>query len=37
MKRILEHARLHPTIYLPTHDPESKQRLVNKTTVRVKQ
>jgi N-acyl homoserine lactone hydrolase len=27
MNRILEHARQHPTVYLPSHDPESVARL----------
>jgi glyoxylase-like metal-dependent hydrolase (beta-lactamase superfamily II) len=32
--RILAHAREHPTIYLPSHDPESASRLASATTVR---
>jgi glyoxylase-like metal-dependent hydrolase (beta-lactamase superfamily II) len=27
METILEHARAHPTVYLPSHDPESVSRL----------
>jgi N-acyl homoserine lactone hydrolase len=27
MKTILAHAKAHPTVYLPSHDPESVQRL----------
>ncbi len=27
MRRILEHGRQHPTVYLPAHDPESVARL----------
>jgi glyoxylase-like metal-dependent hydrolase (beta-lactamase superfamily II) len=27
MQTILEHARRHPTVYLPTHDPASAARL----------
>lgn len=27
MRTILAHARLHPTVYLPSHDPESAARL----------
>ncbi len=31
--RILVHAREHPTVYLPSHDPESAARLRDGTTV----
>ena len=31
--RILAHAREHPTIYLPSHDPASVARLRDGTTV----
>ncbi len=31
--RILAHAREHPTVYLPSHDPESEQRLTQATTL----
>jgi hypothetical protein len=27
MQSILAHAREHPTVYLPAHDPESLSRL----------
>ena len=27
MRRILDHAKAHPTVYLPSHDPESVDRL----------
>jgi N-acyl homoserine lactone hydrolase len=37
IQRILEHARLQPTVYLPTHDPESAIRLANEIVVGVKQ
>jgi glyoxylase-like metal-dependent hydrolase (beta-lactamase superfamily II) len=30
---ILAHAREHPTVYLPSHDPESAQRLASGTTL----
>lgn len=30
---ILEHCRRHPTVYLPSHDPESAARLRSATTV----
>lgn len=33
MKTILAHARLHPTVYLPTHDPDSRKRLEGKTVL----
>ena len=29
--RILAHAREHPTVYLPAHDPESEARLASRT------
>jgi hypothetical protein len=31
--RILEHAREHPTVYLPSHDPEAARRLAAGTTL----
>ena len=37
MERILAHARRHPTVYLPSHDPESATRLANRATVPVDQ
>jgi N-acyl homoserine lactone hydrolase len=27
MRRIVEHARRHPTVFLPSHDPDSERRL----------
>lgn len=33
MKTILAHAERHPTVYLPSHDPESLQRLSAGTTL----
>jgi glyoxylase-like metal-dependent hydrolase (beta-lactamase superfamily II) len=33
MRTILEHARGHPTVYLPSHDPESIARLNSRTTL----
>lgn len=30
---ILAHARVHPTVYLPSHDPESAARLAQRTTI----
>jgi glyoxylase-like metal-dependent hydrolase (beta-lactamase superfamily II) len=33
MKRILEHARRHPTVYLPSHDPDSVTRLRDADTL----
>jgi glyoxylase-like metal-dependent hydrolase (beta-lactamase superfamily II) len=33
MDRILAHAREHPTVYLPSHDPESASRLAAGTTL----
>jgi glyoxylase-like metal-dependent hydrolase (beta-lactamase superfamily II) len=27
MRTILEHARMHPTVFLPSHDPDSQARL----------
>ena len=33
MRMILAHARQHPTIYLPAHDPESATRLRDRTTL----
>ncbi len=35
MQRILRYARSKPTVYLPTHDPESGDRLANAITVQV--
>ena len=33
MRRILEYGRRHPTVYLPSHDPESAGRLAAATTL----
>jgi glyoxylase-like metal-dependent hydrolase (beta-lactamase superfamily II) len=33
MKAILAHAREHPTVYLPAHDPASVQRLADGTVI----
>lgn len=33
MRNILRYARSQPTVYLPTHDPDSGDRLANATTV----
>ncbi len=33
MQKIITFAYSHPTVYLPTHDPNSEMRLKNKTTV----
>jgi N-acyl homoserine lactone hydrolase len=33
LARILEHCREHPTVYLPSHDPESASRLREARTV----
>jgi len=33
MRNILSFASQHPTVYLPTHDPNSEKRLKNKTTL----
>jgi glyoxylase-like metal-dependent hydrolase (beta-lactamase superfamily II) len=33
METILAHAREHPTVYLPSHDPESVTRLTDGTTL----
>jgi N-acyl homoserine lactone hydrolase len=33
MQTILEHARAHPTVYLPSHDPESARRLQTTATL----
>jgi glyoxylase-like metal-dependent hydrolase (beta-lactamase superfamily II) len=33
LARILEHCRAHPTIYLPSHDPDSARRLREGTVV----
>jgi N-acyl homoserine lactone hydrolase len=35
MQNILNFASQHPTVYLPTHDPNSEKRLKNKTTLSV--
>jgi len=35
MRNILSFASHHPTVYLPTHDPNSAMRLKNKTTLSV--
>jgi N-acyl homoserine lactone hydrolase len=35
MQRIIRYVRSQPTIYLPTHDPESGDRLANAIPVRV--
>jgi glyoxylase-like metal-dependent hydrolase (beta-lactamase superfamily II) len=34
LRRILKHCAQHPTIYLPSHDPESIQRLAGAVTVK---
>src|SRR6185437_11669113 len=31
--RILAHGREHPTVFLPSHDPESAVRLASRTTL----
>jgi N-acyl homoserine lactone hydrolase len=36
MQRIITYAKSHPTVYLPTHDPNSARRLKNKATLAVK-
>ncbi len=33
LERILEHCRAHPTVYLPSHDPGSAERLAGSVTV----
>jgi glyoxylase-like metal-dependent hydrolase (beta-lactamase superfamily II) len=33
MRTILAHAREHPTVYLPAHDPASTKRLADRTTI----
>lgn len=35
MQNILSFANQHPTVYLPTHDPNSELRLKNKTTLSI--
>src|SRR5271157_2345186 len=35
MQTIVRYARNQPTVYLPTHDPESGDRLANAITLRV--
>jgi N-acyl homoserine lactone hydrolase len=32
-RKILAYAEQHPTVYLPSHDPGSKERLENRTTI----
>jgi len=36
MRNILSFASQHPTVYLPTHDPNSELRLKNKTTLSIR-
>ena len=36
MQNILNFASHHPTVYLPTHDPNSELRLKNKTTLSIR-
>ena len=33
LETILEHCAQHPTVYLPSHDPESAERLAGSVTV----
>jgi hypothetical protein len=33
METILAHCKQHPTVYLPSHDPESAARLAGSVTV----
>jgi glyoxylase-like metal-dependent hydrolase (beta-lactamase superfamily II) len=33
MDAILSHGRDHPTVFLPSHDPESSARLESRTTL----
>jgi hypothetical protein len=35
MKTILAHCAQHPTVYLPSHDPESAARFAAESTVNV--
>jgi N-acyl homoserine lactone hydrolase len=35
MRNILSFASQHPTVYLPSHDPQSEMRLENKTTLSI--
>lgn len=35
MRRIVEHARRHPTVFLPSHDPDSQRRLDARETLAV--
>ncbi len=35
LERILEHCAKHPTVYLPSHDPDSARRLRDAVTVNV--
>ena len=37
MRRIVRYARSQPMVYLPAHDPESRDRLANGITVRVRE
>jgi hypothetical protein len=37
MRTIMRLAQERPTVYLPTHDPESGHRLAHAVTVRVKE
>jgi N-acyl homoserine lactone hydrolase len=37
MRRIVSYASSEPMVYLPTHDPESEHRLINRITVPVNQ
>lgn len=34
-RKLLAYAEQHPTIYLPTHDPGSKERLENRITINI--
>jgi hypothetical protein len=33
LKRIYEYVRMVPTVYLPSHDPEAKERLSQRQTI----
>ena len=33
LERILAHCAEHPTVYLPSHDPDSAERLAGSVTV----
>jgi len=37
IQRIAQFARITPTIYLPTHDPESGKRLIDKSVVTIEE